>query len=129
MTSLKRFAFKVFDLNGDQKLSENDLFELVHSQWEHKNKIKLMVDESITLENKRHTKIMDLRTQKEDLFIEVFMDDYLRIIKAIDKKKQAKASSENQNSKPLKFAPSIFGQNKRNMEKKLQTYQAKMDDG
>jgi hypothetical protein len=79
VSELKRFAFKIFDVNQDKKLSENDMFELMKS-------CQTLKDEK---DKSDPAEILHLNQFKQDLFIDVFFNDYVKIIEAIERKKKA----------------------------------------
>jgi Ca2+-binding EF-hand superfamily protein len=66
---LKKFAFKIFDINNDGKLSENDLYDLM--QLTSSNKI-------ISLQEKGKD-ILTLKKRESDLFIDIFWGDFNKI--------------------------------------------------
>lgn len=81
---LKEFAYKVMDMNNDKKLSENDMFDLM----KHTSAVKGGYYQNPELH--RNADILPLNTKKFDLFLDVFSSDYIKIIKAIERKKDAK---------------------------------------
>jgi len=80
---LKKFAFRIFDMNKDKKLSQKDMFDLMHStSSQHTKNYLLKPDEQKTEEQKNHFyEILPLGKQRDDLFMDVFSKDYIKILK------------------------------------------------
>lgn len=84
---LKKFAFKIFDVNNDGRISESDLFELIRMcQGLKEGQVRPL---EINIAAQDHT-IYSLRERPQDFFIDIFADDYNKIIRAIEKKKELK---------------------------------------
>ena len=83
---LKDLAFQIFDLNNDKKLSEKDMFELMEVSSAVKGGYYKNPDLN------KNTEIIPLNRKKEDLFLDVFSNDYIKIIKSIERKKEAKSN-------------------------------------
>ena len=81
---LKGFSFRIFDTNGDDKISENDLSDLMQ--------LSSHVDGGYfkNPDFNKGTDIIELNERKFDMFLDVFGDDYNKIVKAIEKKKMVK---------------------------------------
>jgi Ca2+-binding EF-hand superfamily protein len=100
---LRRFAFKIYDANGDNKLSEQDMFDLL--RWSGANK-------------DAHVEIEKLRPiDRFDLFDDVFSLDYIKISTAIKDKKNKTGHSHEEImakkleklSKPMNLQPKGIG--------------------
>lgn len=79
----KRFAFRIFDTNNDEKISEMDLQELMKSsstQQKYYNNPDL----------KRNEPFVGLTDKPRDIFLDYFYPDYIKIIKEIERKKSVK---------------------------------------
>lgn len=85
--SLKRLAFKIFDTNQDKKVSEKDMFELMNmcTGQGKPGHISVMEDH-----NFKDNEILKLGKKRADIFIDIFASDYIKIVAAIEKKKEAK---------------------------------------
>lgn len=74
-TALKDFAFLIFDTNQDGYISEMDLQELMKSssrqKYYHKGEVADL---------KRDETILDLNKREDDLFLQHFYPDYIKII-------------------------------------------------
>lgn len=81
---LKEFAYKVMDMNNDKKLSENDMFDLMKQT----SAVKGGYYQNPDLH--KNAEILPLNQKKFDLFLDVFSSDYIKITKAIERKKDAK---------------------------------------
>ena len=68
---LKKFAFKIFDVTHDKKLSENDMFELMKMT----SAVKGGYFNNPELE--RNQEIIPLNKQKDDLFLDIFSREYI----------------------------------------------------
>lgn len=77
---LKDFAFKLFDINNDKRISENDLFELM--------KMMSFANGSDSTDNKKVEFLNINEFQRKDLFLEIFSNDYIKILRAIERKMQ-----------------------------------------
>ena len=85
--SLKRLAFKIFDTNQDKKVSEKDMFELMNmcTGQGKPGHISVMDDHHF-----KDNEILKLGKKRADIFIDIFASDYIKIVAAIEKKKEAK---------------------------------------
>ena len=72
---LKKFAFKIFDINGDKKLSENDLFDLMKFCSAQKGGYFKQSQEDYL----KQAKILHLKDSLTDLFLDIFYNDYIAI--------------------------------------------------
>jgi hypothetical protein len=90
---LKKFAFKIFDTNGDGVLSENDMFELMQ-QCQGIVGIKGGFLSQTKDQFIKEQEIIPLGVSKHDIFLDVFSNDYIKIVKAIERKKKAKGGHQ-----------------------------------
>jgi hypothetical protein len=79
-------AFKIFDTTDDKKVSQKDMFELMHISTKNK-KTQADLDKGNVIENQTDTEILPLGKQRSDIFMDLFSSDYIKILKQIDKKK------------------------------------------
>lgn len=84
--TLKQFAFKIFDTNFDGKVSQKDMFELMHVSTFNKKK-DATLDKGLTFDNQADIDILPLGKQRSDIFMDLFSSDYIKILKYIDEKK------------------------------------------
>lgn len=94
---LKEFAWKIMDMNNDKKLSENDMFDLMKQTSAIKGGYYMNPDLH------KNAEILLLNQKKFDLFLDVFSSDYIKIIKAIERKKDAKGINEDDLGASKKF--------------------------
>jgi Ca2+-binding EF-hand superfamily protein len=80
--ALRKMAFEIFDVNKDKKLSENDMFDLMKMCSGTRG--GKMDDAPV---------ILALDQKMSDLFLDVFSQDYIKIIKVLDRKKAAQGIS------------------------------------
>jgi len=85
------------DMNNDKKLSENDMFDLMRQTSAVKGGYYQNPDLHKNLE------ILPLNSKKFDLFLDVFSSDYIKVIKAIERKKDAKGINQDDMNASKKF--------------------------
>ena len=73
---LKKFAFKIFDVFKEDKITEDGLFTFMR----HASMRKIGEDAA-------PTKILSLNELENDIFIDIFSNSYNKILKALAKKK------------------------------------------
>lgn len=83
---LKKVAFKIFDISNNGLITEYDLSELLRlSIGLKENELPNLVE--LHAQDKT---VYALGQRKKDIFMDIFFEDYLIIIKHIEQKKQAK---------------------------------------
>jgi hypothetical protein len=92
-------AFQIFDTNGDNKLSEQDMFTLISMVTEIKNTknyLKPEMDGKIYPLNEvnKTQDIIPLNAVREDIFLDVFQDDFMKIIKYMNNLKEIKGLTD-----------------------------------
>lgn len=107
--TLKEIAFQILDLNQDKKLSENDMFDLMKMTSAIKGGYYLNPDLH------KNQKILPLNEHKFDLFLDVFSNDYIKIIKAIERKKDIKGITDDDNNFSPNQKDKSFGRVKNKM--------------
>ena len=91
---LKKIAFDIFDLTNDKKLSENDMFDLIKMTSAIKGGYYQNPDPHLHLKQK----VQPLNTKNFDLFHDVFANDYIKITKAIERKKEIMGINDDDNA-------------------------------
>ena len=86
---LKKFAFKIFDVNADNRLSEQDMFDMMKYcsaiKGGYYNQLETAQEDFL-----KQQEMSKLHVRKDDLFLDVFSNDFIRIIKDIDRRKKAR---------------------------------------
>lgn len=90
---LKKKAFQIFDINKDGRLSERDMFDLMNMCQAQSHKGKGEKDDHVKAVGIETIKIVGLDQRMSDLFLDVFAGDYIKIMKEMERKKEAKGIS------------------------------------
>ena len=76
--------FKIFDINNDQRVSENDLYDLM--QLTSSDKIKSLQEKG--------KDIIPISDRAPDLFTDIFAGDFIKIIKKIEDCRKGKGFTD-----------------------------------
>lgn len=73
--------FKVLDINGDKKITESDLFQIM--QWT-----------SVKDKSKKTVISSEDDTEEKDMFLEIFAHDFVKITKSINYKRKVRGRDD-----------------------------------
>jgi hypothetical protein len=116
----QRFRFALFDVNGDGRITEESLFKLV--------RLTSMRPLSLPLEP---TNLLGKYDTEPDIFVEVFANDFFRVLRALTAKQTQVRRQGTILVKREGGEKTLLGRDKRRMSNlhKLKTFKPKLQRG